>query len=125
MKYIFDVDERNNKFQIRLELQKGNAFNASAYQIIECSEESPNWPISLEILLVDIIDNMRLTVQERNEAYRNSNILVQYLHLIKGTKKPLPVYLFLGYTPLQETLWGPWTLNIFRLCKVMMSHPLE
>jgi hypothetical protein len=79
MKYIFDVDERNNKFQIRLELQKGNAFNASAYQIIECSEESPNWPISLEILLVDIIDNMRLTVQERNEAYRNSNILVQYL----------------------------------------------
>jgi len=79
MKYIFDVDERNNKFSIRVEIQKGNAFNANASSIIECSEEKPNWDIDLEILLKNIIDNMRLTVQERTEARRNANILIEYL----------------------------------------------
>ena len=33
----------------------------------------------MEKLLVDIIDNMRLTVKERTEVYKNSNILVEYL----------------------------------------------
>ena len=41
MKYIFDVDERNNKFSIRVEIQKGNAFNANASsdkkKIVSCN----------------------------------------------------------------------------------------
>lgn len=79
MKYIFDVDERNNKFSIRVEIQKGNAFNANASSIIECSEEQPNWGKDLELMLQELIDNMRLTVQERTEARRNANILIEYL----------------------------------------------
>ena len=79
MKYIFDVDERNNKFSIRVEIQKGNAFNASASSIVECSEEKPNWDKDLELMLQELIDNMRLTVQERTDARRNSNILIEYL----------------------------------------------
>ena len=79
MKYIFDVDERNNKFSIRVEVQKGNAFNANASSIVECSEEQPNWGKDLELMLQELIDNMRLTVQERTEARRNANILIEYL----------------------------------------------
>lgn len=79
MKYTFDVDERNNKFEIRLEITKTGGYSSSAAKTIECSEANPNWNVSLEKLLVDIIDNMRLTVQERTEVYKNSNILVEYL----------------------------------------------
>lgn len=79
MKYTFDVDERNNKFEIRLEITKTGGYSSSAAKTIECSETNPNWNIPLEKLLVDIIDNMRLTVQERTEVYKNSNILVEYL----------------------------------------------
>ena len=79
MKYIFDVDERNNKFSIRIEIQKGNAFNANASSIVECSEEKPNWDKDLELMLQELIDNMRLTVNERTEARRNANILIEYL----------------------------------------------
>lgn len=86
MKYTFDVDERNNKFEIRLEITKTGGYSSSAIKTIECSEENPNWSASLEQLLVDIIDNMRLTVQERNEVYKNSNILVQYLKYSNSTK---------------------------------------
>ena len=79
MKYTFDVDERNNKFEIRLEITKTGGYASTAAKTIECSEFNPNWTASLEKLLADIIDNMRLTVQERTEVYKNSNILVQYL----------------------------------------------
>ena len=79
MKYLFDIDERNGKFEIKLEITKTGGYSSSAAKTIECSEQYPNWPVSLEKLLVDIIDNMRLTVQERSEVYKNSNILVQYL----------------------------------------------
>lgn len=79
MKYTFDVDERNNKFEIRLEVTKTGGYNSSAAKVVECSEFNPNWTVSLEKLLVDIIDNMRLTVQERTEVYKNSNILIEYL----------------------------------------------
>jgi len=79
MKYIFDVDERNNKFSIKVEILKGNAFNANSSTIIECSEEKPNWGKDLELLISELIDNMRLTVQERTEARRNANILIEYL----------------------------------------------
>ena len=79
MKYTFDVDEKNNKFEIRLEITKTGGYNSTAAKTIECSEFNPNWTVSLEKLLVDIIDNMRLTVKERTEVYKNSNILVEYL----------------------------------------------
>lgn len=79
MKYIFDVDERNNKFSIRVEILKGNGFNANASSIIECSEEKPNWGKDLELMFQELIDNMRLTVQERIEARHNANILIEYL----------------------------------------------
>lgn len=79
MKYIFDVDERNNKFSIRVEIQNGNAFNANASSIIECSEEKPYWDKDLELMFQDLINNMRLTVNERTEARRNANILIEYL----------------------------------------------
>ena len=64
MKYTFDVDEKNNKFEIRLEITKTGGYNSTAAKTIECSEFNPNWTVSLEKLLVDIIDNMRLTVKE-------------------------------------------------------------
>ena len=79
MKYIFDVDERNNKFSIRVEIQKGNTFNANASSIAEFSEEKTNWDKDLELILQELIDNMRLTVNERIEARCNANILIEYL----------------------------------------------
>ena len=79
MKYIFDVDEKNNKLEIKLEISMGTGPNTNAYQIIECTKDSPNWNRALESLITDIIDNMRLTVKERQEAYENSNILIGYL----------------------------------------------
>ena len=79
MKYTFNINKKNNKFEIRLEITKTGGYNSTAAKTIECSEFNPNWTVSLEKLLVDIIDNMRLTVKERTEVYKNSNILVEYL----------------------------------------------
>ena len=83
MKYTFDVDEKNNKFEIRLEITKTGGYNSTAAKTIECSEFNPNWTVSLEKLLVDIIDNMRLTVKERTEVYKNSNILTLFVLTIE------------------------------------------
>ena len=79
MKYIFDVDERNGKREIRLEITKNSGFGSSAYNIIECSNDNSNWSMNLESLLTSVIDNMRLTVNERSEVRDNSHILIDYL----------------------------------------------
>lgn len=79
MKYIFDVEKRNGKLEIKLEISKTAGYGASSYDIIERTEENPNWSADLETLITNVIDSMRLTVHERMEARDNSNILIDYL----------------------------------------------
>lgn len=79
MKYIFDVDERNGKREIRLEITKNSGFGSNAYNIIECSDDNQNWTMNLESLFTSVINNMRLTVNERSEVRDNSQILIDYL----------------------------------------------
>ena len=79
MKYIFDVEKRNGKLKIKLEISKTGGYGASSYNIIECTEENSNWTTDLETLVTNVIDSMRLTVHERMEARDNSNILIDYL----------------------------------------------
>ena len=79
MKYIFDVEKRNGKLEIKLEISKTAGYGASSYNIIERTEENPNWSTDLETLITNVIDSMRLTVHERMEARRNANILIEYL----------------------------------------------
>ena len=79
MKYIFDVEKRNNKYEIKLEISKTGGYGANSYDIIERSEDNPNWTSDLETLVTNIIDSMRLTVHERMEARDNATILIDYL----------------------------------------------
>lgn len=79
MKYIFDVEKRNGKLEIKLEISKTVGYGASSYNIIEHTEENPTWTTDLETLVTNVIDSMRLTVHERMEARDNANILIDYL----------------------------------------------
>lgn len=80
MQYRFDVNERNNKYEIKLEIFKDVGFGTSSYDIIECPKNNhPIWPVYVEKLMARIIDNMRLTVNERMEVRNNSKILIDFL----------------------------------------------
>ena len=81
MRYLFDVTCQPNRNIIKLEVidkQGGMPIN-NIYRTVVFNEGQDNEEPDLSQLLNEIIDNMRLTVKEREEAKYESKVLKDYL----------------------------------------------
>lgn len=76
MKYTFDVENIDGHNQIKLDIALSPYANGSSEIIIDDNFE---WPQKYNDIISQTIDNMRLTVKEREEAYKNSHILSSFL----------------------------------------------
>ena len=73
MKYIFDLTFNKDHYDLKIELNMGNQYSSPvSFPLNEDAE-------SFEKVAANLIDNMRLTVNERYEARSNTSVLVDYL----------------------------------------------
>ena len=81
MRYLFDVTCQLNRNIIKLEvIDKPGAMPLNnIYRTVVFNEGQDNEEPDLSQLLNEIIDNMRLTVKEREEAKYESKVLKDYL----------------------------------------------
>ena len=78
MKYIFDIENRDGISTVKLDIVLNNNLSSGTSQIIS-KNEADNWNATYSDVMSETIDNMRLTVKEREEAYRNSHILSSFI----------------------------------------------
>ena len=78
MKYIFDIENRDGISTVKLDIVLNNNLSSGTSQIIS-KNEADNWDATYNDVMSETIDNMRLTVKEREEAYRNSHILSSFI----------------------------------------------
>lgn len=78
MKYIFDIENRDGISTVKLDIVLNNNLSSGTSQIIS-KNEADNWDVTYSDVMSETIDNMRLTVKEREEAYRNSHILSSFI----------------------------------------------
>lgn len=78
MKYIFDIENRDGVSTVKLDIVLNNNLSSGTSQIIS-KNEADNWNATYSDVMSETIDNMRLTVKEREEAYRNSHILSSFI----------------------------------------------
>ena len=81
MRYLFDVTCQPNRNIIKLEIidKPGVMPVNNIYRTVVFEGGSDNKEPDLNQLLNEIIDNMRLTVKEREEAKYESKVLKDYL----------------------------------------------
>ena len=81
MRYLFDVTCQSNRNIIKLEVidKPGTMPLNNIYRTVVFDDEQNNKEPDLSQLLNEIIDNMRLTVKEREEAKYESKVLKDYL----------------------------------------------
>ena len=82
MRYLFDVTCQSNRNIIKLEvIDKPGAMplNNISRTVVFDEGQNNNKEPNLSQLLNEIIDNMRLTVKEREEAKYESKVLKDYL----------------------------------------------
>ena len=81
MRYLFDVTCQSNRNIIKLEvIDKPGAMSLNNIcRTVVFDEGQNNEEPDLSQLLNEIIDNMRLTVKEREEAKYESKVLKDYL----------------------------------------------
>lgn len=81
MRYIFDVNEKNNKFEIKFTIQEANSPMNSQWHIISAdASENPEWNMECPQVLKLLLDNLRFSVSERIDAEHNLSILLSYLY---------------------------------------------
>lgn len=78
MKYIFDIENKDGVSTVKLDIVLNNNLSSGTSQIIS-KNEADDWNASYSDVMSETIDNMRLTVKEREEAYRNSHILSSFI----------------------------------------------
>lgn len=78
MKYIFDIENKDGVSTVKLDIVLNNNLSSGTSQIIS-KTETDDWNASYSDVMSETIDNMRLTVKEREEAYRNSHILSSFI----------------------------------------------
>ena len=79
MKYTFDLNKRNGKYELKIDISAGNAFTGGVQKVLNTPDNNIKWQYHLEDLLNDMIDNMRLTVSEREEARDNLKVFLDYI----------------------------------------------
>ena len=81
MRYLFDVTCQSNRNIIKLEVidKPGTMPLNNIYRTVVFDEGQYTKEPDLSQLLNEIIDNMRLTVKEREEAKYESKVLKDYL----------------------------------------------
>lgn len=82
MKYIFDVYTNNDiEHTIKIDIvQNIGGYNNTITRTLTFAAGSDNYVSSLAETLEDMINNMRLTVKEREDAMYNAKIFEDYLH---------------------------------------------
>lgn len=78
MKYIFDIENKDGVSTVKLDIVLNNNLSSGTSQIIS-KNEADNWNTTYSDIMSETIDNMRLTVKEREEAYKNSHILSSFI----------------------------------------------
>ena len=78
MTYKFEVNSYDNENVITVEVAYGSYVNSVKRTLKFNSEKDYDEP-SLNELISDMVDNIRLTVKEREEVIHNANILKWYL----------------------------------------------
>lgn len=78
MKYSFEVTCHENENTIKVEIGLGSPYNSVA-KIITFKPGFNNEIPNLNELVSDLIDNIRLTVKEREEAIYNSKVFMNYV----------------------------------------------
>ena len=87
MKYTFEITTREDENVIKLEIAYGSASNAVSRTLtFEAGKDDDN--PNLNNLLNELIDNMRLTVKEREDAYYNADVFKSYLMSVQHEDKP-------------------------------------
>jgi len=81
MKYSFETSHRNGKNQIKIDVSLSGGFSVAASKTIEKPDNVQFWNDNelLVNILSDIIDNMRLTVKERDEAIYDAKEFIEYV----------------------------------------------
>ena len=79
MKYIFEVENKDGKDQIKLDIILQNNYSNGTPIIVSKDEGTRYWDGEYNKLISETIDNMRLTVKEREEAYKNSKIFASFI----------------------------------------------
>ena len=78
MKYIFDIENKDGVSTVKLDIVLNNNLSSGTSQTIS-KTEADNWNTTYSDIMSETIDNMRLTVKEREEAYKNSHILSSFI----------------------------------------------
>lgn len=86
MKYIFEVNTSDMEQNIKVDISFNNSLG-SVSRSVTFVAGSDDYVKDLDELLTDVIDNMRLTVKEREEAIYNAGVLKWYLQEYKTSKK--------------------------------------
>ena len=78
MRYVFEVSCHDVENVIKVEVGFGSAAN-SVSRTITFAAGSDDYVQDLDELLSDMVDNIRLTVKEREEAMYNVNVFKDYV----------------------------------------------
>ena len=78
MKYTFEVTTHENENTIKLDVSYGSLSNNVTRTVTFVGGEDHDDP-ALDELLTNCIDNMRLTVKEREEAIYNAGVFKWYI----------------------------------------------
>lgn len=80
MKYEFDLNFKQDHYELLISLTHNNSFG-KAQKTINIDANSP----AFENVLSEIIDNMRLTVNEREDVRNNAAVFTDYLKYYKSS----------------------------------------
>lgn len=80
MKYEFDLNFKQDHYELLISLTHNNSFG-KAQKTINIDTNSP----AFENVLSEIIDNMRLTVNEREDVRNNAAVFTDYLKYYKSS----------------------------------------
>lgn len=95
MRYIFETFQNNGKYNIKITLQTNNytSQSFSAEQSIYSLDSDPdkykasnNAQTDIESIVNKILDNIRLTVAERNDAIKDVERFIKYIKSDKSNE---------------------------------------
>jgi len=82
MRYTFEVTTRDDENVIKLDIAYGSMSNMVTRTLTFKAGDDDNNP-NLDDLLSDMVNNMRLTVKEREEAIYNAKVFKDYVQQYK------------------------------------------
>ena len=89
MKYTFEVTCHDIENVIKVEVGFGSAANTVS-RTITFAAGNDDYVQDLDELLADMVDNIRLTVKEREEAIYNTNVFKNYIKNFTNKKDDEP-----------------------------------